>query len=410
MKNKLLIISNNLFSYNNANGKFLKNYLCSCSDDEICNFYISNDMKTSFEQFNSINITDKNALNKFLHRKKLQSTVNSQDIKQENFKTQTSFKHLIRYFVWNTGAWKKCGFKNWIKEQNPTHIVTVTGNNPYLLKISYKLAKKSNIPLITFICEDYPLKNYDFIERKTRQSLSFLLYKHLLKKFTTKVVSLSNLVIFNSHQIKEAYEYKYIIKKSLVCFPPSESIADSVQDQQPPLNFLYAGNLGLNRIDALIDFALFLKTNSFDQTINVYSNLSEENKLKLQKIDNVKVHDFVRNEELQKIIKESGVLLHLEYDSEYNKTDLKYAFSTKLADLICSNKRIFLYAPKGLVESEYFLKYLPKNIATSKEELKETLDYVLSDHYDYLKQMDLAKNNHNIEITSALIRKEIEQL
>ncbi len=409
MKNKLLIISNNLFSYNNANGKFLRNYLASFSDSEICNFYISNDHEST-ESFEVFNVTDKIALDKLLLKRDPKEVKENPPTSNENISNhQTALKHLLRYFVWNFGAWKKCGFKKWIREQQPTHIVAIMGNNPYLLKISYKLAKKLNIPLITFICEDYPLKNYDFIEKKYKKSLSFSIFRRLLKKYTNKLIAKSNLIVFNTDEIKEAYSNTYNVRNSIVCYPPSQ-IAPKDIENYTPQNFLYAGNLGLGRIDALIEFANCLKNYDPTLKINVYSKVSDKDTLKIKATNNIVIHPFVSNEQLMTIINESGAILHIEYDSEYNKKDLKYAFSTKLADMICSGRRILLYAPKGMSESEYFSKYLPNNIATSKKELKDVLNYVLSENYDFTAQIDLAKKNHNINVTSSLIRKEIEKI
>lgn len=408
---KYLIISNNLFSYNNANGKYLRNYLSFLDNDEICNFYLSNDEKSNDESFDTFKVSDKDVLKMFktLGFSKIETTVDQRNTQLEiNKSKQSSLKHILRYFAWNLGFWKRSGINSWINKQNPKAIITLIGNNPYLMKFAYKTSRNLKIPLIVFVCEDYPFKNYDYLKKNNKPSFLYKKFRRLTYRFSKILLESSELVTFNSAEIRELYTTNnFKIKKSLVCFPPSNMIPGSPSKNIK--NFLYAGNLSLGRVDALIEFATTLNDLKYTQKLDVYGNMTTEQERKIKDIKNIIYHGYVTNDELMKIYSNAGILIHVEHNNEYNKMDLKYAFSTKIADLISSGKRILLYAPRGLCETEYFLRNLPNNVATKIEELPKALQYVTSDGYDFNIQNKVAQN-HNIKKANLVLEKEIRKL
>ena len=406
-KIKLLVISNNLISYNNANGKFIKNYLYAFSNNELCNFYISDDIKTKEEDFDSFNITDYEVLNN-LKLKKNSKRSDAVHPKNGYHKNNNAIRHLLRYAVWKF-AFPKKEFYSWVIKQEPTHIVTNIGNNPYLLWLALKISRRISVPLITIFGEDYPLKNYNFIEHKRKQSLFFLIFKKILRNIAKKIIKHSSLCIFNTVELHDLYQAHFKIHNSLVCYPPSDFSTRSIKSIKDCNNIVYAGNLGLRRLDSLIEIAEVLQNNNFDLSIDIYGKATEQQKELLSKYQNIKYFGFVSNDDLIRRISDAKVILHTEYNSSFNLMDLKYAFSTKIADMICTKKRILFYAPAGLAETNYLTKFLPNNVATSRDELLKVLNYVIGNNYDFSHQIKLAAS-HNVKKISLMIRSEIEKL
>ena len=399
---KLLVISNNLISLNNANGKFIRNYLGSFNNDEIINFYISNDKRSDEDLKNIFQFTDKDAVSHFLKKKK--QSVASSDINDN--KRNTPAKHILRYLLWNFVPLKKYGLKSWINDNKPTHIITILGNNPFLMKLSYKLSKKLKLPLISFVCEDYPLKKYDFISKNNRHFISYRIFRNMLFRCSKKMINHSSLLIFNTEELRDLYSKNFKKLNSIVKYPISNIEISS--EPKIPLDFLYAGNLGLGRSKAISVIASTLSRVSPNSNVIIFSKDANIYKKDLD-FPNIKIFNSISNRELMKEYEKPYVLFHAEYDSEYNRKDLKYAFSTKLADLISSKRRILLYSPPTISETTFFQKYLPKNVATNEKELEHVIQYVLSSEYD-LKSQNNILHLFNSEINSGIIRKEIEKL
>lgn len=382
---RLLVITNNALCYNNSNGKVMKNYLKDFSESDVFNFFINKSGSEGCIGNHYFCVEDKDALSSFLNfgrRKEKQKKKDESSVNGSNNEKKTSAKYIARFCVWNSGFWKTKEFKKWIASVNPTHVCLMLGNNPYLYKLSKQIAKKFGSKLVVFIGEDYPIKNYNYIEKTKHKSLSFGIFQSLTKRHFKSLLKRTNLVIFNSEYIKADYIKKYKIKNERVFYQLSD-LTGFKPIINKPQNVLYAGNLGVGRIDALIVFAKTLY--SFDSTIvvNVFGNANEEMKSKMLQVGNIVFHGFVSNEKITAEMQKSDVLIHVEQDSEYSVMNLKNAFSTKISDLICSNRRILLFAPRGLAETEYFVNNISKNVATSQKELSEKIPYIFGDDYDY---------------------------
>ncbi|MCQ2975614.1 MAG: hypothetical protein MJ211_12505 [Bacteroidales bacterium] len=372
---KILVVSNNCLSFDNNNGKVMRNYLYAFSNDELCNFYISNEK--SPVGISSFNVTNNDALKRFVTFglfKAKKSSASSENVNGSNIK-YSPFKHYLRYLVWNSGFWKSRKYKNFIKNEKPERIVTFLGNNPYLLKLSYELSKKLSVPLILFIGEDYPLKNFDYITRKNKMGFWFRRFHKTEKRCFLKASKMADLVIFNSDYIKDAYLEKYAFKKyDIVYHLSSQSHLNNNFDSKV---ILYAGNMGLGRVDALIDFADVLYNVDKTFMLKVFGNANKIDFDELSKHQNIDYHSFIKNEELIKEYEKAFALIHVEKNDIYNNTDLEFAFSTKIVDMICSKKPFLVYAPSCLACSKHLLKYQEQSIATNREELEIKLKNLL---------------------------------
>lgn len=399
---KILIVSNDLMTKNNNNGKVIANYFSAFSKNEICQFYLTgeSDANCDFEMFS---VTDKAALISFLTlgiKKNTQvSDVGSQSNGGKAIKNKNAFKALIRFCVWNSGLWISKKFKNWLIQQKIDCVFLMVGDNPYLMKLSMKISKKIGCKIILQIGEDYPLKEYDYFNRKLHPSLSYRLFHSLLFRLTKKIIDRSSLILFNSNYIKEDYLKFFKINNSLVL--PQASSFNKKPLRNNALNIVYAGNLGLGRLDALNTFAHILNKEKPDVKIDVYSNIVLSNETRKAISPNIVFHGYLSNEELEKEIANSFALLHIEKNDDYNKLDLKNAFSTKIADMICSNKRIILFAPKELAESKYFMENLPKNYASSEGELPSLLSYIYSPSYSFDEQNKLSLIHNSNTVSSS---------
>lgn len=398
---KILCITSDPISLNNPNGKFIRNYLHSFDDNELANFYISTNEKDN--QIDSFNVTDKIALLSIYKRKtKLVKKISENKIDNSIRKQKNAFKHICRYLVWNLGFWKKTGFSSWLNSIQVKHLVVPITDNPYLLKLSRKIAKCKKIDITLFIGENYPIKNYDYLKQKNKMGLFYRFFKKLMMHQTAKILNEAKCTIFNSDLIKEQYinTKSFKIKKFFVFYPP----ADVIEVKKRKIDFysiLYAGNLGVGRLEKLLEFSNEIYRFDKNFKIYVYSKLDSKLILKLQYANNIQYMGYVNNDKLNQILLNSNILLHIESDSEYYKKDLETAFSTKIANNIVYGNNFLLYAPQCLAESSFFVKYCPENYVYKKEDIIPAFIKILKNGSKINKEVFSVLN---IKKTSELIR------
>lgn len=88
---------------------------------------------------------------------------------------------------------------------------------------------------------------------------------------------------------------------------------------------------------------------------------------------------MVPYQELQRKTKEARLLVHVESTKPYYLRDIKYGFSTKIADSLASGVPFFVYASDELTSVQYLKDNNCAIIATDREELVRQLKTALFD-------------------------------
>lgn len=411
-KMRVLVIANNALSDNNSNGKVMKNYLNYFSDEELYSFFIDSSNSDGLNQDHYFCVDDESAFCSFVSlgfkKKNIPKNKDASNKNEASLKSKNALKYLLRYIVWNSDLWKTKEYKKWVDSIKPTHVCLMLGNNPYLYKLSRKIASKYKSKLIVFVGEDYPLKTYDYIAKTRKRGLFFRMFQSKIVHQCKHLFNSSDLVIFNSDYIKNDYIDKYVVKNSIVAYQPS-SIKPFQVKKTNQKKILYAGNLGVGRFETILRFSEFLYEFDNDARLLIFSKLDQNEIDILTHKQNVIYRGFISNEALVQEIKSADIMIHIESNDKYNLFNLKNAFSTKIADMICSNRRIMLFAPSCLAETKYFLKNIPCNVATSVDELPQTLKYVFGSDYDFGNVQRLVPF-HSIEKVSKNIRELFENM
>ena len=113
------------------------------------------------------------------------------------------------------------------------------------------------------------------------------------------------------------------------------------------------------------------------------------------------MHGFVEYEDLVKELERAAFLVHVESFDPFYKEDLKYAFSTKIADSLASGACLIVYAPPNMAVSQYLNGKNSSVLINDKSQLESTLRSILSD--DNQRKMisengrRLAEQNHSID-------------
>lgn len=392
MKGNLLVISNAAMCQSDSNGRTISRLLDTLSVEQKCQFYVYGCPDFS-EGRSFYNVTDRDALYSFVKRTKKNGVVKVEQTTSYNKTNQRKIrknplKMLFRELVWKYGCWNNKYLDKWLKEVNAAAILVVAGDNAFTLDFARKVAKKRNIPIILYSTEEYPFKNYNYITRKA--SLFYVLWREKLKKAYKRIEKYIKVGVFNTEALAKLYKSEYSYPCCAVYQSSDIDEADNYKTKEP-ITISYLGNLGLNRHKALIQIAEVLGKIDPNIKLDIYGKADGFVIEELQKCLSIRFKGFVGYEEVVDIIHNSTLLLHAEYRDEFYTRDLKYAFSTKITDSVCSGTPFLIYAPDELVETQFLRDNDCAFVVSESNELEKKLRAAIFDEKERKRKVDNAK-------------------
>lgn len=414
---KVLVFSNNIFSLSDSNGRTLGNFFKGWPKKHIAQFCI-NANDPNFEICdNYYYVSDYQALISFLGFKKnitgkLNKNVREQTTNRRNRFQKTVFKSIIRNIIWNSYRWKNDTFKAWHESFNPDIILLQNGDSYFMLKIATDLAKEKDIPLVIYNSEGYYFKNYNFMKNTFAAKFWYKLYIYLYRKQFDKTINHAKFSIYSNDMLKTDYD-KIFNKPSSVIYTSSNIIFKRKKWNNDVPIFSYVGNLNLGRHYGLIEIARALQKIDSNFTLNVYGKaLSEDVINSFKDCAGINYKGFVSYSEVIDIIYTSDVLVHVEKFSQYSELDLKYSFSTKIADILSSGTNFFIYAPDSLAGIQYLMKNECAWVATDSKTLEYLIYRMMNDsnqrEYILNNAQKVARNFHDINVNSKIFKKILE--
>lgn len=404
---KLLVISHNCFSKTGSNGRTLANYLMGWPKEKIAQMYIH----LEYPDFDICDryycISDGAILKSILRRSSAGFVVQDEPIKKSDsvsYGKKKSLKNssmfLMRELAWRSKLWNAKGLEAWLNEFSPELILVQAGDAAFLFDLSIAISKKYKAQVVIYNTEGYYFKKVSYLPENKISRCFYPILNHNFKNAYKRLISISKCEIYNCDLLADDYE-KVFHSGSQVIMNTSEFTDENVFYPKKE-KIIYAGNLGLNRHKSLIEFANALKKVDSNMVIDVYGKTSNKNiEAELDACAGIRFHGFISYEELKQKIRESKYLLHVESFDSFYKEDLKYAFSTKIADSLAVGACLFIYAPQNMAVSQYFKHKNAAVLITEPEMLVDEIKRVLNDEQvvqNYSKNgRELAESNHNIK-------------
>lgn len=386
MYKRILVISHNSFSQENSNGRTMAGFFKGWPKDKLAQFFTYNEIPNSDVCENYFRVTDKQALYSIwkgsVNTKfdKEEKKVEKNNLDKKNLsKLKNPLTLLIRNFVWNLNCWKGRYFNNWVDKFNPEIIFLQVGDTTYRLKLATYLAKERKIPLVLFNSEGYYFKESNYmIDSGITSKLYPLAIKSFRKQFK-KTIDYASHTIYTNEQLKEDYD-KVFNKPSSVIYTASDVIPTPyVYDATKKISLSYLGNLGIGRHESLIELAKIIQDIDPALTLDVYGKCpTSDIEAAFLRCSAINYKGFVSYNEVKKAMGQSDILFHVESFSDYYVEDIKYGFSTKIADSLMSGRCFFVYAPESLAFAKYFNNNLPDCIAFNDIDLKSKIYNLLT--------------------------------
>lgn len=421
---RILVISNEPFSNNTSNGRTLKNLMNGYDVEKMAQFYLHGVPDMNFCP-NNFQVTDRDALHAFLHkRKKAEVPVLKQQgsdaekvaLPRDTPAVRRSCRNLIiRDIVWSTYAWWDKAFEQFLVRFSPEVVLIQGGDAPFLFALAQKIAKRFNASLVQFTTENYVLKRYMYSDAHKERFWHFLFQKRMKRRYAS-FMKQAAYNIYSTDQLEQDYQQQYPHPgKSAALYTVTEllDLPTVVKPERDYFQIVYCGNMGVGRTPVLTEFAKVLQEIDPRAMLEVYGKCPDETEKKaLCAMPNVKYRGLVPYSEVVSILQGADMTIHCENTAWLS--DLRTAFSTKIADSLAVGTPFLVYADRQYP----FVKYLENNrcahIAGDREELKQVLTACINDVEYCLQYVATAKEtalrNHSEQSCCSSFNRIIDSL
>lgn len=422
---KLLLFSYSGFSDENANGITMKNMLSAWCAEEKAEVYCDVQPPDYTAAHDYFRVTDTQVLKAFIGKKAQHIFTYAAEPEEKNCdkqgkKTDSTPKKIpawlkkykynfylkwLREYLWILSPWGHSELHKWIRDISPDVIVYMVGESFFMDRLVMKVCRETGKPLVLYHGEAFRI-----IDLSKRQGLERAYYRKV-EKLYEKLNQMASLVIYNCEMLRRDYEAIYPRRaKSIVAYNSAEC------DQKPyeigeTCKITYFGNLGVGRSEVLLQVADVLRRIDTSLVLDIYGNATRENAEKFQEHENICYHGFINAQQLHEVIAQSDILLHVESFDEAIIPKLKYAFSTKIAQCLCSGRCFISYAPRQTASTQYLLSVEGALVASAEKELFELLQSLVTN--PLLRQECARKayrtglRNHQQQNTAEWVRREI---
>ena len=217
----MLLISHNPFSTYQSMGKTFVSLFAEFEKAQLCQLYIY----PSFPNVDAVNscyrITDREAIKAIVPRSCVGQEVTVRQYKGDMIESKSDskfyakssnnqpLKRLIRDAMWKLSHWYSKKLRNWLDKEAPTCIFLAPGYAKFIYDIALKISKERNIPIITYICDDYY-----FLEKP--KSFQGRIQLKLLQKKTRQTFKNTSRLVTISEEIKKQYNEEFGVKSDVI--------------------------------------------------------------------------------------------------------------------------------------------------------------------------------------------------
>lgn len=408
---KVLIMSHNPITDYNSMGKTFLGLFSAFPEEDLCQFYIYPTLPNIKVCNSYYRITDREALRSIFFRGNSGRCISDDEIKHENtlyendnsskiYRDKSSHKELkilVRDAIWKLATIKNRRLSFWLSEEKPSVIFAAPGASGFFYKLILRIAKNLNIPIVTYVCDDFYFSN------RIKKGLAKRIYARYIRKKIKRLLEESRHVITISEELAQDYAAEFGCQCTVI------STGANLKKAQSPICgdgkvLSYFGNLQLGRYLSLAEVAkavdLYNGKHGSSVVLNIYTADCSPHVLEPFKgIMCARFCGFLPADNMYAEMRKSSVLLHIESFDNENRERVKYSVSTKIADSLASGICVLAYGPEGLASIEYLRRnecaFVANNGAELESELSECLGNPEARNKTATKALDVAARNHD---------------
>ncbi|MCR4792063.1 MAG: hypothetical protein K5871_04895 [Lachnospiraceae bacterium] len=385
---QILIISNNVLSETDNNGKTLLNIFSKINKQNVAQLYFRGELP-EVEGYRYYQLSDIDIIKGKINPQKRGREVKAIPM---GGKTKASAKGLIRRtpialqireLFWKN-SWKSSQLDEWLNDVNPDCVFFLAGDCIYAYDICEWIVEKYNCKLFTYVTDDYVLerKKERVIERFRRKKI----YESL------KSISTNSDQFFTiCNRMKKSYLEEFGVDSELL-FNRCQSLYDDklmpAKEKDEEIVFMYAGSLYYGRGDILICLAEILgEINSSTSArkkgkLYVYTNAIPEDEFinLLEKTGAGYYGGKLNYEQLRTKLNLCDYPVFVESFDDKEVEKVRLSFSTKIPEYMSLRKTILAIGPEEIGSMDCI-----KNAAVcvyDLSRLREVCERMLEDEYD----------------------------
>ena len=403
---KILIVSHAVFSDTSNSGIALSSIFRYWDPNAIAQIFCHTEVPKSKVCHRYFRITDFDVLKSVFTRRECgqeminevdkqpedRANLNLTEIQQRIYefgRKKYSCVILARDMIWELAKWQSAKMNQWIDEFTPDIIFLAAGEYKFIYRIGQTIAKYRRIPLVIYIGDDiYSICSFSI-------SPFYWLERMLLRRTIKETVGSSTCFIANHEMLGKEYSHNFGI--DYFVFPtsfPSSVIEPQVKEDLPLILLYTGGIISINRWVILrkIGEALSaLNQNGQKAILIIYS--SDHPNSKMRRLLNIKGAMMFKGRltfsEVQSVISDSDILVHVESMDKVNRRLTRLSISTKIPQYLTSGKAILAVGPEEVSSIRYLKDNNSAMVITDLQMLKKELDILISDSE---LRLQLAKN------------------
>ncbi len=400
---RVLVISNNGFSLSNSNGRTLGMLFEGWPKDKLAQFCFNTNGPYWEICDNYFAVSDKAALRSFLTfspapREDFRSWGKTQSSSVSSIPRNALFS-LLRHIVWSSGLWRGKEFKNWIDNFAPEIVVIQSGDMAFTHTLASKIARKYGAKLVFFNTEGTFFLSKNYLYKGPLDFILFPMYKRIHQRAYEQAMSMASYAIYHHEMIQRDNDRKFHVPGCVV--HTSTTLKRSMRpfkDKCPVIS--YFGNFAYGRDNALVEVGNFLQKISPDLVVRVYGKANQEQSDKFNSASGISYKGFVPYDEIKLIISDSDILLYVESQDEYFAENLRYGFSTKIADCLASGKSFVVYSSSDIACANYLKENNCAWVTYDEESFIDAIRSIISDakkREEVIERgLKIADVNHNL--------------
>ncbi len=350
---KVLVIASTPFSKTKNNGKTLSSFFETYDKTSIAQFSYSSGDCNSDVCDNYYFLTKNDLLSGSKG-----SAYKSDQIAKNDYRKYVSKASFIRRFfhcfsqarnpiaIWiKDKMWKKANYAGafaWIDQFDPDVVFFQGFSMAYGYDFALSVCKRKNIPLILELTDDYTHRLYplSFVEKINQ--------KRYMKVFTEAIRVASKTIVI-SELMKEEYESRF--GGDMDVMMNTVNAANPIFDcERTPNDYVYAGNLLLNRWKVLRNLGKALLHVNPQAKLNIYTpDVPPKHILKsLSKVSSIHYGGRLTKEELESRLKRCEYVVHVEAFDKKNRIITRLSMSTKISEYVASGAKVLAIGPSDV--------------------------------------------------------------
>ena len=357
---KVLVISSSPFSTTMNNGKTLSSFFQNYGSEYIAQFSYSNGDCNKSVCDNYFFFTKEDVIS---GRKGMAYKADEIEVcaaKSNCVKKSSIFRKCFHLFsqarlpiavLLKNQLWKRADYSKayeWIDRFAPDLVFFQGFSMAYGYEFALSVCEKRNIPLILELTDDYTHRLYPW-------SLLDKINNSIYKRFFVKAIGMASSTIVISEAMKNEYELLYGGKMEVMMNSVDyKSDTDNSDRVRTSDDYVYAGNLLLNRWKVLRNFGMALSLVNPGAVLNIYTPDQPPKKIlnALSKIKSVRYGGRLEKNQLKERLEKCEYVIHVEAFDRRNRKITRLSVSTKISEYLASGAKLIAVGPKDVASMQ----------------------------------------------------------